>query len=40
MEHTKKQGSLAGFLVPSLMGIFLFMIPVQYDGSLPPPSPP
>ena len=32
MEN-KKQGSLAGFLVPSIIGIALFMIPVQYDGS-------
>ena len=29
----KPQGSLAGFLVPSIIGIILFMIPVQYDGS-------
>lgn len=29
----KKQGSMAGFLVPSIVGIILFMIPVQYDGS-------
>lgn len=29
----KQQGSLAGFLVPSIIGIVLFMIPVQYDGS-------
>ena len=32
MEN-KQQGSLAGFLVPSIVGIVLFMIPVQYDGS-------
>ena len=32
MEN-KQQGSLAGFLVPSIIGIVLFMIPVQYDGS-------
>lgn len=32
MEN-QKQGSLAGFLVPSIVGIILFMIPVQYDGS-------
>lgn len=32
MEN-KQQGSLAGFLVPSIIGIALFMIPVQYDGS-------
>ena len=31
--ETKKQGSLAGFLVPSIIGIILFMIPVQYDGN-------
>ena len=31
--ESKKQGSLAGFLVPSIIGIILFMIPVQYDGS-------
>ena len=30
--ETKKQGSLAGFLIPSIVGIFLFMIPVQDDG--------
>lgn len=29
----KKEGSIAGFLVPSIVGIILFMIPVQYDGS-------
>lgn len=29
----KQQGSLAGFLVPSIIGIILFMIPVQYDGN-------
>ncbi|MBR1729805.1 MAG: YjiH family protein [Selenomonadaceae bacterium] len=29
----KKEGSLAGFIIPSVIGIFLFMIPVQYDGS-------
>lgn len=28
----KKTGSLVGFLVPSIIGIFLFMIPVQDDG--------
>ncbi|MBQ7199580.1 MAG: YjiH family protein [Selenomonadaceae bacterium] len=28
----KKAGSLAGFLIPSLIGVFLFMIPVQDDG--------
>lgn len=28
----KKTGSLAGFIVPSIIGIFLFMIPVQDDG--------
>ena len=33
MEQTKKQGSLAGFLLPSIIGIFLFMIPIQYNGS-------
>ena len=27
----KKEGSLAGFLVPSIIGIILFMIPIQYD---------
>ncbi len=27
----KKEGSLAGFLVPSIIGIALFMIPVQYN---------
>ena len=32
MEN-KQQGSLAGFLIPSIIGIALFMIPVQYDGS-------
>lgn len=29
MEQTK--GSTAGFLIPSVIGIFLFMIPVKYD---------
>ena len=29
----KQQGSLVGFLVPSIVGIILFMIPVQYDGN-------
>ena len=33
MEQKNSTGSLAGFLIPSLIGIFLFMIPVQYDGS-------
>ena len=33
IEMEKQQGSLAGFLVPSIIGIILFMIPVQYDGS-------
>lgn len=28
----KTNGSIAGFLIPSLVGIFLFMIPVYYDG--------
>ena len=28
----KKEGSLAGFIIPSIIGIFLFMIPVQDDG--------
>ena len=32
MEH-KKQGSLAGFLIPSIIGIVLFMIPVYYNDS-------
>ena len=27
----KSNGSVAGFLIPSLIGIFLFMIPVYYD---------
>ena len=30
MEN-KTNGSTAGFLIPSLVGIFLFMIPVKYD---------
>ena len=30
---TSKRGSLAGFLVPSAIGIALFMIPVKYDGT-------
>ena len=32
---TKKQqgGSLIGFLLPSLFGIILFMVPVKYDGN-------
>ncbi len=29
----KKTGSLAGFLIPSIIGVVLFMVPVQYDGS-------
>ncbi len=29
----KKQGSLAGFIVPSVIGIVLFMIPVYYNDS-------
>ena len=29
----KKQGSLAGFIVPSVIGIILFMIPVYYNDS-------
>ncbi len=29
----KKKGSLAGFLIPSFLGILLFMIPVYYDGT-------
>lgn len=33
MEQKNSTGSLAGFLIPSLIGIFLFMIPVQYDGN-------
>lgn len=28
----KNSGSIAGFLIPSIIGIFLFMIPVQDDG--------
>ena len=31
MEQNNK-GSLAGFIIPSVIGIFLFMIPVQDDG--------
>lgn len=31
MEERKK-GSMAGFLIPSVIGIILFMIPVKYDG--------
>ena len=30
---SKKEGSLAGFLVPSIIGIILFMIPVKYDDN-------
>ena len=30
MEN-KSNGSIAGFLIPSIVGIFLFMIPVKYD---------
>lgn len=30
--EAKKEGSLAGFIVPSVIGVFLFMIPVQDDG--------
>lgn len=29
----KNNGSLAGFIIPSVVGICLFMIPVQYDGN-------
>ena len=29
----KNTGSLAGFIIPSVIGIFLFMIPVQYEGN-------
>jgi len=29
----KNTGSLAGFLIPSIIGIILFMVPVQYDGN-------
>lgn len=29
----KKQGSLAGFIIPSIIGIILFMIPVYYNDS-------
>ncbi len=29
----KKQGSLAGFIIPSVVGIILFMIPVYYNDS-------
>ena len=28
----KKEGSLSGFIIPSVIGVFLFMIPVQDDG--------
>lgn len=31
--ESKPQGSLAGFLVPSIIGIILFMIPIKYDES-------
>ena len=31
MEH-KSGGSTAGFIIPSVVGMILFMIPVQYDG--------
>ena len=30
-QHTAKQ--IAGFLIPSIIGILLFMIPVQFNGS-------
>ncbi len=29
----KEKGSLAGFLIPSVIGIILFMVPVQYEGN-------
>lgn len=32
MEN-KRNGSLAKFLIPSIIGILLFMVPVKYDGS-------
>ena len=28
----ENEGSTAGFIVPSVIGILLFMIPVEYDG--------
>ena len=28
----KNKGSVAGFLIPSIIGVFLFMVPVQQDG--------
>ena len=27
------QGSVAGFIIPSVLGILLFMIPIQFEGS-------
>ena len=33
MENNKKSNRLVKFLVPSIVGIILFMIPVKYDGS-------
>lgn len=30
-EQEQRNGSLAGFLLPSLIGIVLFMVPVKYD---------
>ena len=33
MEQKYTTGEIAGFIVPSVVGILLFMAPVQYDGS-------
>ena len=31
--NQNKKASKAGFIIPSVIGIFLFMIPVKFDGS-------
>ena len=33
MEKKYSAGEIAGFLVPSIIGILLFMVPVQYEGT-------
>ncbi len=32
--ETRSSGNLWMFLIPSLIGVFLFMAPISYDGSL------
>ncbi len=33
-QSTNRNGSFMRFIIPSLIGIFLFMIPISYDGSV------